>query len=361
LASQEVYVYLKNGETDTAYMLKKGNVIIELNNYDSFELKGENIIFGASEILLSQADGFNHFRIFSVKTPPSSEYVRVPSGTIQQLITTYNIGFAIAKTIAEILVQVNSILTTKKKEVGEKERLSQEYCKIYAWLTNSLLKEFEQKRFPWLESLATSAKSSLTYAKGAAFSSFDKKTKFHIEGTKLDEFSKVYPPGSNVCLQGDAGDELYILRSGKLQVIINDNPITIIDEPGSIIGEMALLLSEPRTATLQSIDNTTLTAVNKKNLKAFAEAQPSFLKNISIDLSRRVMSNCTVVNDLTEIIEQAKKQDNSLPTALREDRYKEELKTLKDNVKELYEKYDMDWLYDLVSTATERMLEARKK
>ncbi len=360
--SQDVYVYLKHGETDCAYMLKKGTVIVELNEYDSFELTGTNLIFGTPEILLSKSDGFNYFRVFSVKSSPHSEYVRVPASKIEQLISTYNIGFAIARTIAESLVKVNDILTHKNLEVGEKERLSREYCKIYTWATDTLVFHYEKKRFPWLEPLYTEAKSSLTYTKGQAFSSFDKKSKFDLSGKQVDEFSKQFPSGSNVCEQGDPGDELFILRSGKLKVFINDNPIAVIEDSGSVIGEMALLLGEVRTATLQSIDdNTILTVVNKKNLKEFAESQPAFLMNISIDLSRRLISNCTIVNDLTEIIEQNKKTDTNLPQVLREDKYKAELKTLKQSIKELYEKYDMEWLYDLSSEVTEKMLNAREK
>ena len=358
--SQDVYIYLKAGETDSAYMVKKGRIIIELNDNDSFELAGDNIIFGTAEILLSKTDGYQHFRIFTVKTSPGVAYSRITPVKVEQFISTYNIGFTIAKNIAEILVKVNFILTKKKNEVGEKERLSQEYCKIYTWATDELGYQFEKTRFPWLEKLQTQAKASLTYTKGAAFSSFDRKSKFDISGEQLDEFSKVFPPGANVCVQGEPGDELYILKSGKLKVLINDNYITDIEEPGSIIGEMALLLGETRNATLQSVENTTLTVVKKDNLQQVAISQPDFLRNIAVDLSRRVQVNCTLVNELDEIIQQNKQQDDSLPSALRQDKYKEELKNLKDEIKELYNKHDMDWLYDIVSQVTEKMLEARK-
>ncbi|NEP84459.1 MAG: cyclic nucleotide-binding domain-containing protein [Okeania sp. SIO3B3] len=342
-------------------MLKKGSVIVELNNHDSFELSGSNVIFGTPEILLTEADGYGHFRIFSIKASPNSDYVRIPTAKIGQLIKTFNIGFAIAKTIAETLVKVNIILTKKNNEVGEKERLSREYCKIYAWATNTLSEHYENKRFPWLEPLYNGAKASLTYAKGAAFSSFDKKSTFNISGKQLDDFSISFPPGSFVCKQGEEGEELYILRNGKLKVFINDNPIAVIEDPGSVIGEMALLLGETRNATLQASEETLLTVVKKSNLKAFAESQPEFLKNISVDLSRRLIANCTVVNDLTDIIEQNKSSDENLPQVLREDKYKSELKQLKQDIKELYEKHDMEWLYDLVSEITDRMVSAREK
>ncbi len=358
--TQNVYIYLKQGEVDYAYMLKKGKVIIELNRHDSFEISGNNIIFGISEIFLTEVDKHNYFRIFSVKIPPNSEYVRIPSKKIHSLSANYNIGFSLAKTTAEILMNINKILTVKNKEVGEKERLSREYCKIYAWATNKLINHYEQKRFPWLEPLYNIAKASLTYAKGIAFLSFDKKTTFHIKSKQLDEFSKEFPPGSIVCKEGEKGEELYILRSGRLKVFIKGNPIAIIEDSGSVIGEMALLLGETRTATLQSIEHTVLTVVSKSNLKKFAETHPDFLRNISVDLSRRILANCTVVNDLSEIIDQSNKTDNSLPQVLREDKYKEELKLLRQSVKELHQKYDMDWLYDMYSEITDKIVKARE-
>ncbi len=360
MGGQDVYIYLRNGETDIAYMLKKGSVTVELNEHDSFEIKGDNFIFGTPEILLTESDGFSHFRFFSVKAHADTDYVRIPAKTVFQMISTYKVGFAMAKAIAQILVNVNAILTKKKGEVGEKERLTQEYCKIFAWAADAVATHYQKKRFPWLEPICNNAKASLTYAKGSAFSSFDQKSKFEIKSTELDKFSKVFPPGSTICTQGDMGDELYILKAGKLRILIDDTPIAEIEDSGSVIGEMALLLGQVRNATIKAVEETILTIVKKSNLKDFATANPDFLKTISTDLSRRVTHNCAVVNDLDEIIEQSKMEDSSLPPALRENKYKEELKELKDSVKKLYEKYDMEWLYDLVSDITEKMLDVRK-
>lgn len=356
----DVFVYVRNSEPDTAFMLKNGKLIVSITDSDSFEMSGKNLIFGAMEVLISEEEGVPLPRVFSIQPAESSEYVRIPAKTLTQMVKTYNVGFAIAKAIAENLVNVNEILTVKKEQIGEKERLSQEYCKIFAWVTDTLSSHYQKTRFPWLEPIVKTAKDSLTYHKGAAFSSFTEKSKFEITATEEDEFSKVFPKGSYVCKQGEVGEELYILKSGKLKVLINDNPITDIDDPGSVIGEMALLLREPRNATLQAIEDTVLTIVKKSNLKAFAEQNPVFLKNISLDLAKRVTHNCAVVKDLDDIFQQSKLEDDSLPSALRGDKYKEELKELKDKVKALNEKYDMDWLFDLVSNITEKMINVKK-
>lgn len=57
-------------------------------------------------------------------------------------------------------------------------------------------------------------------------------------------------PGTHLTTEGTRSGQLYILESGKLTVQREGVALATIDEPGAIIGEMAVLLGIPHSATV---------------------------------------------------------------------------------------------------------------
>jgi CRP-like cAMP-binding protein len=49
---------------------------------------------------------------------------------------------------------------------------------------------------------------------------------------------------------------LYFLISGGVEVIKGETPITVIREPGSILGEVSMLLDQPHPASVEVIEDT---------------------------------------------------------------------------------------------------------
>ena len=58
-------------------------------------------------------------------------------------------------------------------------------------------------------------------------------------------------PGTVLVEQGEAGDELFLLLDGVLEVDVDGTPIAEIG-PGAIVGERALLEGGTRTASLRA-------------------------------------------------------------------------------------------------------------
>jgi len=58
--------------------------------------------------------------------------------------------------------------------------------------------------------------------------------------------------GANLCEQGEAGDELYLLLDGVLEVVVDGERLAEIG-PGAILGERALLDRGQRTSTLRAL------------------------------------------------------------------------------------------------------------
>mmetsp|Transcript_20020 Transcript_20020/g.30469 ORF Transcript_20020/g.30469 Transcript_20020/m.30469 type:complete len:773 (-) Transcript_20020:766-3084(-) len=60
-----------------------------------------------------------------------------------------------------------------------------------------------------------------------------------------------FEPGIPIVKQGDAGDEFFIIKTGKATVLIGESTVKNL-EAGDYFGEMALLSKEPRKATVEA-------------------------------------------------------------------------------------------------------------
>ncbi len=85
-------------------------------------------------------------------------------------------------------------------------------------------------------------------------------------------------PGQILFRQGDIGDCAYFIRSGSVEVLRADSgEETVVARlgPGQYFGEMALLSSEPRNATIRAAENCSLSVLGKRNFATLLQALPS--------------------------------------------------------------------------------------
>lgn len=92
--------------------------------------------------------------------------------------------------------------------------------------------------------------------------------------------------------EGETGNVMYIILSGRVDVYINsfnDFPIKVSEiGPGNFIGEMSLLDDQPRSATIIAGTDTIAMAIDKGNFQNFICRQPSLAYKIMKGLSTRV-------------------------------------------------------------------------
>ena len=74
-----------------------------------------------------------------------------------------------------------------------------------------------------------------------------------INNPELGKCIETYRPGDSLFLEGDDSCDLFILVSGRLEVLKDDKKISEIIEPGSLVGEMSFLLGGKRTATVKAV------------------------------------------------------------------------------------------------------------
>ena len=92
--------------------------------------------------------------------------------------------------------------------------------------------------------------------------------------------------------QGDAGNALYIVISGRLQAVITfpDGSQKVVGEmgPGDVIGEISLISGEPRTATIRAIRDSSLAVLSKDSFDRLAQLNPTFVFRVARVLADRL-------------------------------------------------------------------------
>lgn len=87
-----------------------------------------------------------------------------------------------------------------------------------------------------------------------------------------------YAPGQTVFDEGDAGDDLFIVRSGRVRIakgMGGDVARTLaVVERGGVFGELALVGSGTRSATATALDDTLVLALSRERFLALTEESP---------------------------------------------------------------------------------------
>jgi len=76
-----------------------------------------------------------------------------------------------------------------------------------------------------------------------------------------------FKAGDLIFKQGDAGQELFIIERGKVEIRVGNHVLDTLSL-GNIFGEMALIDSAPRNASAIAITDATVIAVSQKHFMA---------------------------------------------------------------------------------------------
>jgi serine/threonine-protein kinase len=81
--------------------------------------------------------------------------------------------------------------------------------------------------------------------------------------------SKLFQPGEPILREGDVGDAAYMIVNGRCRAFTHVNGVeeTLgFMGPGEVVGEMALLLDEPRAANVEACDQVTALVLDKQTM-----------------------------------------------------------------------------------------------
>ncbi|GLQ11474.1 hypothetical protein GCM10007913_34060 [Devosia yakushimensis] len=116
----------------------------------------------------------------------------------------------------------------------------------------------------------------------------------YCQGLKLAAFK----PGQLMLPEGERLGRLYVLVEGQVEVIRERTQVTHVDEPGSIFGEMAVLLDMPHSASVKALSS--VEAYEIPDALTFLDKRPEFALHIATMLARRLYYTTSYLVDLQQ-------------------------------------------------------------
>jgi len=104
--------------------------------------------------------------------------------------------------------------------------------------------------------------------------------------------------GHELFVAGEASGRLYVLVSGELEVRRHGRPLVRLSEPGSILGELGLLLQEPAVADVVAVGDVTAHRID--DAEDFFVRYPGFARHLATVLARRLREVSSYVADLQD-------------------------------------------------------------
>ena len=103
---------------------------------------------------------------------------------------------------------------------------------------------------------------------------------------------KTYPKGSVILFENDPGDSLFVVRSGRVKVVLvaEDGREVILGILGASehFGELSLIDEQPRSAHVIAMEDSSLLVLHRDDFRRRVEANPSVAWSMLVELSHRL-------------------------------------------------------------------------
>ena len=102
-----------------------------------------------------------------------------------------------------------------------------------------------------------------------------------------DSRVEAFPAGTAIIRAGEAGETMYAVVSGEVQIVIGDAVVDTVGE-GGIVGEMALIDGGARSATAIAKTDCTLAPIDRKRFAFLVQQTPYFALQVMQVLADRL-------------------------------------------------------------------------
>jgi CRP/FNR family cyclic AMP-dependent transcriptional regulator len=135
---------------------------------------------------------------------------------------------------------------------------------------------------------------------------FERLSRSELEKLEKLTSRKRFPSGTAVFFQDDPSDSLYVVLSGSAKVFRTsedgrDRIMTTL-RAGDAFGELAMIEGQPRSATVQTLEETELLSLTRKDFERFASEHPDFLYKLLQSMCERVRKINEDVLDLSSMV-----------------------------------------------------------
>ena len=118
-----------------------------------------------------------------------------------------------------------------------------------------------------------------------------------LDRIELERFAEVtreksYPKGSVILFEDDPGDSLFVVREGRVKVVLigEDGREVILGVLGigEYFGELSLIDDRPRSAHVIAMEDSNLLVLRREDFRKRVESSPSVAWSLLTELSRRL-------------------------------------------------------------------------
>ncbi len=102
--------------------------------------------------------------------------------------------------------------------------------------------------------------------------------------------------GETLVREGESAGAMWVLVSGSLQIVKNGQHVNAVKRPGSVIGEISVLLDSAYSATVVAAEPTVLRFA--ADGRALLESDPAITSFIAVGLAERLNFITTYLADL---------------------------------------------------------------
>lgn len=110
--------------------------------------------------------------------------------------------------------------------------------------------------------------------------------------------ARSFKPGAVLIEEGGRDGKLFVLIEGQVEVLRKETQVSYIDEPGSIFGEMSVLLDMPHSATVKALSAVKAYVID--DAIKFLESQPEIAIHVASLLARRLYYTTSYLVDLQQ-------------------------------------------------------------
>jgi len=118
-----------------------------------------------------------------------------------------------------------------------------------------------------------------------------------LDRSELEKFAEVtreksYPKGSVILFEDDPGDSLFVVREGRVKVVLigEDGREVILGVlgVGEYFGELSLIDDRPRSAHVIAMEDSNLLVLRREDFRNRVESSPRVAWSLLTELSRRL-------------------------------------------------------------------------
>ncbi|NIP38181.1 MAG: cyclic nucleotide-binding domain-containing protein [Candidatus Dadabacteria bacterium] len=115
-------------------------------------------------------------------------------------------------------------------------------------------------------------------------------SKDEVDFLEMFRFSKkydTYQAGEVIFDKGSDGGVMYIILEGEIEIQVDGSTVGKLFE-GQILGEMALVEDQPRSATAIAQTDTKIVPINRETFLLIVKEEPLFALFVMKDLSHKI-------------------------------------------------------------------------